>query len=274
MVLLMSRPRNRKSANRRRVPSPGSSRHRDGLTPAAAPDVADLSSIDASEELWSTLRQGARNVAGVSFQIAVACHVLVCGRTAALPWVQITPEGFEDIDCCDVEGRRAFVQVKEVGAGAGRLTAMDIADVLTHAAQAAVDEAPIILVTDGYLGSGLQFTGWEASLAHQGGQGIDDVAAHLSNRGMTADRAASIIERAHIVNLPWNVRSETERLIAQGLDAHPTVASLALSHLYNAVTLSSANQRATTAASAITHAAGDLDVIVRDIQEGPGRDGA
>jgi hypothetical protein len=192
---------------------------------------------------------------------------MACGRAGVLPYVEITPEGFEDIDCRDVEGNRAFVQVKEVGAGAGKLTATDIADVLTHAAGAAAKNAPIILVTDGDLGSGLRFTGWEVSLAHQGGQGVDDVVAHLSNRGMLADQALSIVDRTHIVNLPWNIRPETERLIAQALDTHPTVASLALSHLYDAVTASSANQRATTAASAITHAVGDLDVIVRGIQE-------
>jgi hypothetical protein len=184
-------------------------------------------SIDEEEALWETLRQGARNVAGVSFQIAVAVFVLTCGRAEELPYTQITPEGLEDVDCRDVQGNRTLIQVKDVGAGAGRLTAVDVADALVHAAVAAGGSDQIILVTDGSLGSNLQFTGWNVPLSVQGGRAFDDVVNHMTNRGLTLEQARSLGDRSHLVNVPWNIRGETERLLARALVVHPTVASLA-----------------------------------------------
>jgi len=227
----------------------------------------DVSASDEEESLWGTLRQGARNVAGVSFQIAVAVYVLTSGRAGALPYTQITPEGLEDIDCLDVEGNRTLVQVKEAGAGAGKLTAVGVAEALVHAADAAGGSNQIVLVTDGSLGSNLRFTGWEVPLSLQGGQAVTDVMLHMKNRGLTLERAHSIVDRAHLVNVPWNIRGETERLLAQALGVHPTVASLALGRVYELITASSADQRATSSTSPITHGINDFDVIVKQIQD-------
>lgn len=227
----------------------------------------DFPSVDEEEILWETLRQGARNVAGVSFQIAVAVFVLTSGRATELPYTQITPEGLEDVDCLDVDGRRTLIQVKEVGAGAGRLTAADVADALVHAADAAGNSDQVVLVTDGSLGSNLQFTGWVATLNLQGGRGYDDVVTHMENRGLTKEQAHSLGSRTHLVNVPWNIRGETEQLLARSLGLHPTVASLTISRMYELVTTSSANQRATSSTSAFTHGIRDFDVIVREIQD-------
>jgi hypothetical protein len=224
-------------------------------------------SIDEEEALWETLRQGARNVAGVSFQIAVAVFVLTCGRAEELPYTQITPEGLEDVDCRDVQGNRTLIQVKDVGAGAGRLTAVDVADALVHAAVAAGGSDQIILVTDGSLGSNLQFTGWNVPLSVQGGRAFDDVVNHMTNRGLTLEQARSLGDRSHLVNVPWNIRGETERLLARALVVHPTVASLATGRMYELIGTSSANQRATSSTSAIAHGINDIDVIVREIQD-------
>jgi hypothetical protein len=113
------------------------------------------------DELWGSLRQGARNVAGVHWQVAVSVHLLVAARAGKLPFAKLIPEGFEDLDCQHADGLATFVQMKEVGGGAGRLTARDVAEALAHAERAS-GESLIALVTDGGLGSGLRFTGGRA----------------------------------------------------------------------------------------------------------------
>lgn len=226
-----------------------------------------VSSTDEEEVLWETLRQGARNVAGVTFQIAVAAFILTCGRAEELPYTQITPEGLEDVDCLDAQGNRTLVQVKEVGAGAGRLTAVDVAEALVHAVDAAGSSDQIVLVTDGSLGSNLQFTGWNIPLSDQEGKPFDDVVKHMTNRGLSLDQARSLGQRAHLVNVAWNIRGETERLLARALVVHPTVASLATGRMYELIGTSSANQRATSATSAIAHGINVIDVIVHEIQD-------
>lgn len=71
------------------------------------------------EDRWEKLRQGARNVAGVTWQIAVTAHLLLASRVGDLPFARLTPEGYEDIDCVSADGLLTLVQVKEKGAGAG-----------------------------------------------------------------------------------------------------------------------------------------------------------
>ena len=80
-----------------------------------------------------SLRQGARNVAGVRWQVAVSVHLLVAARSGGLPFARLVPEGFEDLDCRHADGQATFVQMKEVGGGAGRLTAANVAEALVHA---------------------------------------------------------------------------------------------------------------------------------------------
>lgn len=68
------------------------------------------------------MRQGARNVAGVRYQLAVTALLLADSRRRFLPFVELVPEGYEDIDCFDGESTHWLVQVKEFGAGAGTFT--------------------------------------------------------------------------------------------------------------------------------------------------------
>ena len=103
--------------------------------------------------LWNALRQGARNVAGVRYQLAVTALLLAESRRRVLPFVELVPEGFEDIDCLDGDSTRWLVQVKEFGAGAGTLTASSIADVIVHAAAARFAPSRIVAITDGRLGT-------------------------------------------------------------------------------------------------------------------------
>jgi hypothetical protein len=140
-------------------------RHRGtrGEADQRASDDAQRDSPVPPDELWLSLRQGARNVAGVRWQVAVSVHLLIAARTGRLPFVRLIPEGNEDLDCHHADGSATLVQMKEVGAGAGRLTASDIADALAHADKAA-GASSVALVTDGDLGSGLLFTGWDSFL--------------------------------------------------------------------------------------------------------------
>src|SRR5699024_9280471 len=89
----------------------------------------------STENRWKQLRQGARNIAGDSWQIAVTAHLLIQSRVGDLEFAKLTPEGYEDIDCYSQGGAITLVQVKEKGAGAGRMAAGDIAEVLVHAFQ-------------------------------------------------------------------------------------------------------------------------------------------
>lgn len=68
--------------------------------------------------LWDALRQGARNAAGVRYQLAVTARLLAESQAGSLPFVALTPEGYEDIDCFDSDSVHWFVQAKVVGAGA------------------------------------------------------------------------------------------------------------------------------------------------------------
>ena len=212
-----------------------------------------------------SLRQGARNVAGVRWQVAVSVHLLVAARSGGLPFARLVPEGFEDLDCRHADGQATFVQMKEVGGGAGRLTAANVAEALVHADVAAGDSL-IAVVTDGELGSGLTFTGWEGVLAAQGGQPARDVLDHLVGHGMTPARADAVIQRTRLVSLPWNVREETERLLAEELRVHPAVASFAVGHLYERVAQTAADQRSATRDSAVAHAPDDVDAAVTVVQ--------
>ena len=217
------------------------------------------------DELWLSLRQGARNVAGVRWQVAVSVHLLIAARAGRLPFVRLIPEGNEDLDCQHADGDATLVQMKEVGAGAGRLTASDVADALAHADEA-LGESAVALVTDGDLGSGLLFTGWDSVLAAQGQQPTEDVVKHLVNRGLTELRAEALLQQTRLISLPWNVREETERLLTIGMGVHPAVASFAIGLLYERVGQTAADQRSATRDIAGAHTPSDVDAAVAVVQ--------
>lgn len=217
-------------------------------------------------DLWDDLRQGARNVAGVTWQVNVCVYLLIAGFAGELPFVRITPEGYEDADCEDADGAHTFVQMKEVDGGLGRLAAAAVADALAHA-EASARGSAITLITDGSLGSGLTFTGWAGFVADQQTQGVDDVVSTLVERGYDTDQAKEIVARARVVQLPYRVREMSERLLTQATGCHPTVAGLAVSRLTEIFAVASAEQRRAQAATAQRVRASDIDTVVSDIQD-------
>ena len=96
--------------------------------PREPPSRGAPSATPFEGEVWNALRQGARNVAGVRYQLAVTALLLAESRGRVLPFVEFVPEGYEDIDCLDRESTHWLVQVKEFGAGAGTFTASSMAE--------------------------------------------------------------------------------------------------------------------------------------------------
>lgn len=224
------------------------------------PQAADN---DAREELWGKLRQGSRNVAGVTWQLAVSVHVLVMSRAGFLPFTTLVPEGFEDLDCRTTTGDETLVQVKEVSAGAGQLETSRIRDAILHAMHATT--GPIVIVTDGNLGSGLQFTGWNEPLAARPERCIDLVDA-LVAQGLTQTDATTALGRIHLVSLPWNLREQTESLLSDQQGIHPSVASFTVGALYEAFGMASADQRHLSLDEARTLTLGDVDTALHMVQ--------
>lgn len=216
--------------------------------------------------LWKDLRQGARNVAGVTWQVNVCVYLLIAGFAGELPFVRITPEGYEDADCEAANGARTFVQMKEVEGGLGRLAAGSIAEALAHA-EASARGSEITLITDGSLGSGLTFTGWTGFLADQQTPGIEGVLSALADRGYDSDRAKDIVMRARVVQLPYRVREMSEGLLAQATGCHATVAGLAVSRLTEIFARASSEQRRTQVETAQRVRTSDIDTVLGDIQD-------
>ena len=131
------------------------------------------------EEAWRRLRQGARNVAGVRYQLAVTALLLAESRRGILPFVELVPEGYEDIDCVDTASTRWLVQVKEFGAGAGTFTASSVAEVIAHAASASLPPVRIVAITDGQLGGQLAESGWNRAVSETPGYDAQSTIAAL-----------------------------------------------------------------------------------------------
>lgn len=230
---------------------------------ASAPTPPQSADSDARAELWGKLRHGSRNVAGVTWQLAVSVHVLVMSRAGVLPFAILVPEGFEDLDCRTAAGDETLVQVKEVSAGAGQLETSRIRDAILHAMHATAGR--IIVVTDGEVGSGLQFTGWDEALAAHPERCIALVDA-LVAKGLTPTAATAAMGRVHLVSLPWNLREQTEALLSDSQGVHPSVASFTIGALYEALGMASADQRHLGLDQARTLTLGDVDTALHMVQ--------
>lgn len=218
------------------------------------------------DDLWTSLRQGSRNVAGVSWQVNVCAYLLVAARAGQLPFVDLIPEGFEDADCVSGDGTRTLVQMKELGGGHGEIDPSGLAAVLSHA-EASARGAEIVVLTDGLLGSDLSFTGWGSVLGDQSGAGIARVLDGIVSRGYAADEAVGILARSRVVRLPYRVRQTSEAVLAEAFNVHPTVAGIAVSRLTDVLARISGDQRHATGKTAARVRTSDLDAIVAEVQE-------
>lgn len=218
------------------------------------------------DALWGDLRQGARNVAGVTWQLSVCVYIVVASRAGRLSFVDLLPEGFEDADCFSADGSRTFIQTKELDAGDGEMSAAAIADALAHA-EVSARGREVVLVTDGSLGSQVEFTGWESRLDRQEGQGRDRIVAGLVQRVHTTDQAEDLLRRSRIVRLPYRIREESEAVLAEALAIHPAVAGIVVDRLTQMMAKASADQRRTTASTAARIRVSDIDAVVAEVLE-------
>jgi hypothetical protein len=283
----------RASKRQKRSRSTSSQRRRSAALPSeSADDGATLLDAGGSngpdlDTLWQARRQGSRNVAGVTFQVAVTAELLVAGRVGApgSPNVsRVVPEGFEDVDCDLQDGRRLLVQAKERGSASKPLGMADLAAALVHAAQALrtgeneLDiEARFVLVTDGNLGTGVPETGWTRTvtefLVESGDEGAErlralteSVAQLLVEAGQADAWAAPLVALTSVVHRPWHLRLATEQVMCVELGLHPAVANLVYARLVNDLSQVAAEQRDRQRASAAFRSTGDLDALITRVQ--------
>jgi len=252
--------RKRKQGKGQRSPRPAgmqSSR----TSPTSAGQARAWSPKAISHRTWEQLRQGARNVAGVSYQVAVTADLLIQARVGRLPLVRLIPEGYEDIDCLCSGDTNLYVQTKDVGGGRGTLTASDVVDALTHAA-AAVGDGAVAVVTDGNLGSGLAFTGWTTSVSTSGAPGVDVLTRLLGDRGLDEAAASGLLGRAHLVHVPWHVPALTQVMLREDLGLAPAVARIVYARLVTDLAGVAAAQRTTTADRPRARIPADLDAHI------------
>ena len=181
--------------------------------------------------------------------------------------MKLIPEGFEDIDCFDGDSKRWLVQVKEFGAGAGRVTASAIADVISHAARVAECPDRIVVVTDGQIGSQLVETGWDTSISVISGPGPDSVLSGLLDRGHERNEAQALITRTHLIRVPWNVLPLLTLSITDGFGVKPAVAAIVSRRLVDDLSEVAADQRSASVHSPGSRVIGDLDVLVDRVGE-------
>ena len=231
--------------------------------PSAQPSRASPSAAPFEGEIWDALRQGARNVAGVRYQLAVTALLLAQSRAGVLPFVDLVPEGYEDIDCADRQSTHWLIQVKEVGAGAGTFTASSMANVIAHAALAPSTPARIVAITDGQLGTELASSGWNRAVSETPGYEPQSTIAALTRRGYSPADATALLMRAHLITYPWNTVPLVTSSIAQTYDLKPAVAALVAGRLVDSLGQVAADQRSATLSSIRRFCPGDLDALVQ-----------
>ena len=219
-------------------------------------------SLDSSQ--WDALRQGARNVAGVRYQLAVTALLLAESRRGELPFLQIVPEGIEDIDCLDGESTRWLVQVKEYGAGMGTFTASAMAEVISHAASGSSPPARIVAITDGQLRTQLVESGWTRAISETPGCELSAVETALMRRGHRYEETHRLLARTHLVTLPWNTIPHLTRSIADTYNVKPAVAGLIACRLVDTIGQIAADQRGTTHLTSGRFCLTDLDRLVNE----------
>ena len=192
------RDKRRPRSNRRRPPA---SHAQPKEPPTPIPGQSPVATTP-EESQWSALRQGARNVAGVRYQLAVTALLLAASRRGVLPFVELIPEGLEDFDCLDSRSTHWLLQVKEFGAGLGTFTASSLASVISHAASSAHISARIAAITDGQLGSHLAGSGWNRPVSETPGYDLQSTINALGRLGYSSADAHTLLRRTHLITFP------------------------------------------------------------------------
>ena len=192
--------------------------------------------------------------------------LLAQSRGGTLPFVELVPEGYEDIDCADRQSTHWLIQVKEFGAGAGTFTASSVADVIAHAALAPSTPARIVAITDGQLDTQLTASGWNRAVSETPGYDTQSTIAALTRRGYSTAHATALLMRAHLITYPWNTVPLLTSSIAHTYHLKPAVAALVAGRLVDSLGQIAADQRSTTLSSIRRFCPADLDALVQKTQ--------
>lgn len=250
----------KEAAARRRRQASRATPHHSPAEPSSEPDLFD------------TLRSGAANVAGVSFQIAATAHLLVRGRSREPEpndIVSVVPEGLEDADCELRSGQRLLVQVKERGVGASAIAQAEVASIVSHAAPAlSLDpDASFAVVTNGRYGSDLPVTGLTRDLLGAvDAERVDDlvgaVQAKLDAVKTKAYDARSLLARTHLTVIDDDVAGHTISDLSATYDVPGAVAALIHADLLRDLSELSASQREARSETAGLRSSTDVDLLV------------
>lgn len=239
------------------------------------------------DALFASLRSGAANVAGVSYQTCLAADLLAAGHArakAALPVVAIRPEGFEDIDCLLADGSWVLVQSKQRKIGGRAIAQAELVEILVHAATVfkstqtdAAQYRAVAVVTDGKFGSSLPSTGWDSTLLselNKAGESLpqkkkllDALREKLIEKDIAEISAEELIARTHLVNTPPDLSLSTESHLSTSLGLHPAVAALLRAQLVHDLTVMSAQQIGGSVEKAKSQSIGDLDTMASRLLE-------
>jgi hypothetical protein len=216
-------------------------------------------------QLWTDRRAGARNIAGVRFQLLLTVHLLVeaaCGRFSA---TALTPEGLEDIDTEPTATSHPwFVQAKERALGSPDLGLGDFADFLSHALPILRQDAQAhaALVTNASFTGGLVATGWgrsiRADLEHTDIATVGDVL-----EGITDNELEGLLERVSIISQPVNLTTLTHEITTR-YKVEPAVAGFVLNRLITRVAQVADEQAGTAQSSPLSVSLTDLEGMVAE----------
>ena len=236
--------------------------------------------LDELERLFDSLRSGAANVAGVTFQIATTAWILAAGRDgsiAGLDVQSVAPEGFEDIDCELQSGLALLIQTKERGIEARAIAAAEVAAIMVHAVPALRNDARFAIVTNGKFGSSLPATGFtttlDESLISLNDEGrtrtmlVNALQHELDEKGLTDTAPESLLSRTHLVMTEADISQQTLTSLEHGIGLGPAVASLVRAELLRDLGEVAAEQREATLATVSRRTLTDLDLVATRIMQ-------
>lgn len=224
--------------------------------------------VATPQDLFARLRQGARNVAGVTYQVGLSAAMLV--RSGLEDWPDVSavrPEGFEDIDCRLADGGWLFVQSKERSPG-NALGASGVADAIAHALELRLAEGEgrlrVAVVTNEPFASNVPITGWSASLT--GEPNVDDIRAALSTRGMSTAEVEDALAITSTVIVPAPLKPGIVEGVLRGYGVAAAVAVTAHAHLIHELGEMAGGQRSRQLHDALVFDRTRVDRLVEDVQ--------
>jgi len=219
-----------------------------------------------AEDLFARLRQGARNVAGVTYQVGLSAAMLV--RAGIQDWPDVTavrPEGFEDIDCRLSDGSWLFVQSKE-RSRSNPLGAVELAAVIAHALELRSTGQPprVAVVTNELFASNVPATGWGGNLS--GESNVDDIRSALTARGMNDIEVENALSATSTVIVSAPLKPGIVRGVVDGYGAAETVAVTVHAHLVHELGQMAGGQRSQSLHDALVFERTGVDRLVEEVQ--------